>query len=73
MHEWNKDVMVEDINGTYTHWYTAQQELAALQAENAELKIQVTGWKYNWKESTDREIGLNKEIERLNNLLPPNV
>jgi len=31
------------------------------------------GWKYNWQESTDREIELNKEIERLKNLLPPNV
>ena len=69
MNEWNKDVLVEDINGTYTHWYSAHQELATLQTENAELKIQVTGWKYNWKESTDREIGLNKEIERLNKLL----
>jgi hypothetical protein len=73
VHEWNRGIMAEDVNGTYTHWYTAQQELGALQAENAELQIKVAGWKCSWQESTDREIELNKEIERLQNLLAYNV
>jgi len=41
--------------------------------EIEQLNAKIAGWKYNWQESTDREIELNKEIERLQNLLTHNV
>ena len=31
-HWWNRDVLVDDINGTYTHWYAANQKIQELQA-----------------------------------------
>ena len=51
VHEWNRDVLKDDINGTYTLWYTAQQEIDEQKAEIAKLKGELYSERQDFKEA----------------------
>jgi hypothetical protein len=70
------EVKLPVLVSEHSMFFADQAWLACAKIKDAEieqLNVNIAGWKCSWQESTDREIELNKEIERLQNLLTHNV
>jgi hypothetical protein len=71
--DWKVETGVKEKTKELNSLSSERDANAILTEEIEQLNTEVAGWKCSWQESTDREIELNKEIERLQNLLTHNV
>ena len=71
--DWKVETGVKEKTKELNSLSSERDVNAILTEEIEQLNTEVAGWKCSWQESTDREIELNKEIERLQKLLTHNV